>query len=87
MIIFRWQAHDSKVECGVSPQQNNNFSHQGEKETFGFPLRGNHALILLNLDVFIRCDLEICLLPQQAQVFAIRNVFQKTKNHVFVESV
>ena len=37
MIIFRWQAHDSKVEMGVSPQRNTNFSHQGrEKKTFDF---------------------------------------------------
>ena len=36
MIIFRWQAHDSKVEIGVSPQRNTNFSHQGREKTFDF---------------------------------------------------
>ena len=36
MIIFRWQAHDSRVEIGVSPQWNNNFSHQGLKKIFDF---------------------------------------------------
>ena len=36
MIIFRWQARDSRVEIGVSPQRNSNFSHQGLKKNIWF---------------------------------------------------
>ena len=36
MIIFRWQAHDSRVEMSVSPQRNINFSHQGLKKNTWF---------------------------------------------------
>ena len=53
MIIFRWQAHDSKVEIGVSPQRNTNFSHQGREK--------KHLIF----EVFIWCDLKMRVSPQR----------------------
>ena len=45
MIIFRWQAHDSRVETGVSPQRNSNFSHQGLKKINIWFLRFSFGVI------------------------------------------
>ena len=53
MIIFRWQAHDSRVEMGVSPQRNINFSHQG--------LKKKHLIF----EVFIWRDLKLCVSLQR----------------------
>ena len=53
MIIFRWQAHDSRVEISVSPQRNSNFSHQG--------LKKKHLIF----EIFIWCDLKMSVSPQR----------------------